>query len=525
MFALGLIIGGFAYLIFFLGVLGLAYKQVLAGFTILFGVIPIFIFRKPLARIFSHIKFNLTKLQLFLLVILIAQSGINLIGALGPELAFDSLWYHLTIPKLYLQHHSIYFIPGWLLNYSAMPKLIEMLYMVGISFGSEIIPKLMHFTFGTFITIALYEFARKFLNKTYALLACVIFYANLVVGWMSITAYVDLGRTFFEFLALWSFIDFVEKRKTKNLYISSIFVGLAISTKLIALGSIGIYLVMLLLVFRKNMRQAIGYCLRFGIISILVSLPWFIFSYVHTGNPVYPIFSGLSLGYQPLTLLNPLNFINDSWTILTHAADPISPIYIILLPVILVLWRRFNNRERLIGLYCLLGFLAWYATPQTGGGRFILAYLPAFSVLTAIAVSKLKDNRFRTLYICIIIAIALSSIGYRALTNKRYVPYILGKQTKADFLAKNLNFEFGDFFDIDGFFASHIKPTDRVLIYGIHNLYYVDFPFIHESYLKKGDYFDYILTGYNTKLPQRYSNWIKIYQNITTHITLYNPPK
>ncbi len=524
MLSLGLIIGGFAYLVFFLGIPGLVYKQVLIGYMFVSVAVSVIVFRSQLLRRFSQIKFKLTKPQLFLCMILGIQAGINLIGALGPELAFDSLWYHLTLPKLYLLHHSVYFVPGWLLNYSAMPKLIEMIYMVGLAFGNEIIPKLIHFMFGIMICISVYIVSRKFLNKTYALLAVVIFYANLVVGWMSITAYIDLGRTFFEFLALWAFMDFVTRHKTKYLYLSAVFIGLSISAKLIALGSIGIYLAMLVFVFRKNVRLAVDYCIRFGIISLIISLPWFIFAYIHTDNPLYPIFSGLTIGYKPLTLLNPLNFLSSTWTIFTHAADPISPLYIILLPVVMALWRRFNQNERFIGLYCLLGFIVWYVTPQTGGGRFILAYLPAFSLLAGLTVSKLKTKSFRTLYICIIILVALSSIGYRALANKRYIPVILGKQSKADFLAKNLNFSFGDFNDIDGYFAKKIKPTDRVLIYGIHNLYYVDFPFIHESYLKNGDYFDYILVS-NTKLPQKYSNWIKIYQNTTTYITLYAPPK
>ena len=37
----------------------------------------------------------------WLFVILIGQILVNLIGALGPELGFDALWYHLTEAKLF----------------------------------------------------------------------------------------------------------------------------------------------------------------------------------------------------------------------------------------------------------------------------------------------------------------------------------------------------------------------------------------------------------------------------------------
>ena len=43
-----------------------------------------------------------------LLFLVVLQVSINLIGVLGPELAFDALWYHLTLPKIYLEKHSLF---------------------------------------------------------------------------------------------------------------------------------------------------------------------------------------------------------------------------------------------------------------------------------------------------------------------------------------------------------------------------------------------------------------------------------
>jgi len=61
-----------------------------------------------------------------MMILIVLQAFVNIIGVFGPELAFDALWYHLTLPKLYLVHHSIFFIPGGLLYYSGMPKIAEM---------------------------------------------------------------------------------------------------------------------------------------------------------------------------------------------------------------------------------------------------------------------------------------------------------------------------------------------------------------------------------------------------------------
>ena len=97
---------------------------------------------------------------------------------------------------------------------------------------------------------------------------------------------------------------------------------------------------------------------------------------------------------------------------------------------------------------------------------------------------------------------------------------IIGKQTKADFLSSNLNFSYGDFYDTDGYFKKNIKTTDRVLLYGFHNLYYVDFPFVDSSWVKKGDIFNFIATQ-NTILPKRFYYWNLVYSNPKTHVNLY----
>jgi len=105
--------------------------------------------------------------------------------------------------------------------------------------------------------------------------------------------------------------------------------------------------------------------------------------------------------------------------------------------------------------------------------------------------------------------------------NAKFLPVILKTQSKETFLSENLNFNYGDFYDTDGFFKRNIKKDDVVLLYGFHNLYYVDFPFIHSTWVKKGDAFNYIATQ-DTNLEERFKNWKMIYQNPKTKVKLYN---
>lgn len=518
MFAIAILIGIYSYLIFGLGVLELLYKSVILFATVLFIITSYLYFkRKPEDFPGINLKNEKTRLLLFLFLLL---TGVNLIGALGPELAFDSLWYHLTLPKIFLENHSIDFIPGGLFYYSVMPKLGEMLYVSGLSFGSEIIPKLIHFSFGILSSIVIYEISRKFMDEKYSLISSLIFYGSMVVAWESITAYIDLIRTFFEVMALWGFLNWFQTKDRKWLIESGIMLGFAVSTKLIALGSVPIFL-LLFYIFKNNRKLAVKNSAIFIIVTLIVSFPWFFFSYINTGNPIYPVFSGLYPVGLDLSLLNPIRFFGDLITLFLREADPISPIYTIVFPFVLLAVNKFSKQQKIIALYCFLALIVWYFTPRTGGGRFILPYLPAFSILSVIVVSNIKQTVLKKYITFLVIIVCLVTIAYRGIANGKYVSVILGQQTKGEFLTKNLNFNFGDFYDTDGFFRKNIKDSDRVLLYGFHNLYYVNFPFIHESYVKKGDRFNYIATQ-NTEIPKRFSYWQLIYENNLTNVKLYS---
>ena len=511
MFTLALSVGIYSYLIFGLGILGLLYKQtiiIVTALTLLFSLLflsrkNIWVFRLPKKLTFS----------VFLTILLVIQVLVNLVGALGPELGFDALWYHLTLPKIYFENHSIDYIPGGLLYYSAMPKLTEMLYVAGLALGSEIFPKLIHFSFGILCLLAIYKVARKFLSKNYSLLVLVLFYSNLVVGWMSITAYIDLARTFFEMMALWAFLEWIEKKEQKWLVISAVMLGFAISTKLLAMGSLFIFSVIIILVFLKNKKQfsnlTIGLFV-YWLICLLIPLPWFVFSFVHTGNPVYPFFTNIYPVKLNFNLINPLTL-----------SDPISPIYVIFLPTALFLYGKFKPALKIVLLYSFLAVAFWHLTPQTGGGRFILPYLPALSLVSILVIALIRKNKLQKIFIWLIIFLGFFSIFYRGIANFKYVPVILGAQSKSQFLSGNLNFSFGDFYDTDGYFAKKIKEGDKVLLYGFHNLYYVNFPFIDASYVKKGDMFNYIAVQ-EDNFPERFKFWNLIYYNKKTDVKLYS---
>ncbi|MBI4099823.1 hypothetical protein HY440_02345 [Candidatus Microgenomates bacterium] len=383
-------------------------------------------------------------------LLLAAQAIVNLIGAFGPELGFDALWYHLVIPKLYLAAGQIYHISGGLLYYSEMPRLTEILYLFlpahFLSWGAGI---------GT--TIVLYFLSRKFLSRLPSLLVCCIFYITPLVGWQSGSAYIDLTRTFFEVLALYLAVS-------KKSLLAGLVIGLAISTKTLAIGSL---LPLLIFVDRRRL---------FLVICFLVIAPWFLAAYLNTGYPFYP------LGAQVLDATHGLNWdfwnlpkvLGELWRVFVTPDDAISPIYFFVLPFF---WPIIKDRKflRLLG-YCVTGLLVWYVTPRTGGGRFILPYLPAFAILAAEAISHQK------ILLVAAVAVLIINLGYRATAVSRLLPFLLGRETETAYLCRNLDLK------VTYVNCQEIKPKGLTLLKGYHNLYYVNFPFVHETWYRGEKY-------------------------------------
>lgn len=221
-----------------------------------------------------------------------------------------------------------------------------------------------------------------------------------------------------------------------------------------------------------------------------------------------------------ITFPNALDFPKDVFNFFLRLNDPISPIYLITFPLVIVYFKKFTPKANLLLIYSFLALAIWYLAEQVRGGRFILPYLPVFSVLSVYTIDKLRSKHMRMFIISAVIIVSIISIGYRAIANAKFVPVILGYETKNQFLVNHLNFSFGDFADIDNYFKNHLDRNDTVLLYGFSKFFYVDFNFVDSTWIKKGDKFKYIATQ-NTVLPTRFSDWKQIYYNKITGVRLY----
>ena len=129
---------------------------------------------------------------------------LEVILALTPPVARDVLIHHLAIPKLWLIHGGFYEIP-WA-GFSYYPMNLSLLYLVPLYFGNDIIPNLIHLSFGVGTAILLYVYLNKKSGQLAGLLAALIFISLPTILRTATTAYVDVGLVFFTTLSVLAYV-------------------------------------------------------------------------------------------------------------------------------------------------------------------------------------------------------------------------------------------------------------------------------------------------------------------------------
>jgi len=449
---------------------------------------------------------------------------VNLIGVFGPELSFDALWYHLTLPKLYLSFGKIRFIPGGLLYYSAAPQFTEMLYLAGLATNLAFFPKLIHFLFGVASIYIIYKLFRHFTDITKSLAVTLLIYSQLLVGWLSISAYTDLALLFYVLLGFLALVYWKNKVKGNWLIEAGLFFGIALSVKLTVSQLIASVLIAFVIT-----RQKFKDIFIFGFFSLIPVLPWLVRSYLITGNPIYPyatswFFKSQSAGLtlnQWIYSRTPLNLVKAIWRLVFTNSDILSPLLIITLPLLLIGIYKNKTKNWFISFFGIVltsGFIFWFLTPLNYN-RFFLTLVPVYFLLFVLIFKNLKlPKLYFTVCGSVLTLTACLNLGFRLISNAKFVPYLVGRESERSFMKKNLNFNAGNFYDLDGQIGNITKGS-KVLVDAIHNQYYLNINYSDIHDIHKGQTFDYILVGNGTE--KKYELLPLIYKNRISKVSLY----
>ena len=270
-----------------------------------------------------RVSAKLTLIQAYLLAALIAfLAGCIVILASVPPVDRDALTHHLAVPKLYLKHGGMVEIPS--VPFSYYPMNLDLLYLIPLYFGNDIVPKYIHFAFALLTAWLIYGYLRRRLEKPFwGLLGALMFLSLPVIVKLSVTVYVDLGLIFFSTASLLYLLKWAANGyPARHLILSGIFCGLGLGTKYNALISLLLLVSLVPILYVRGEKErshdcssqgrtepprrdgsagalrAVRHAVIFVVVALSVYSPWMIRNVVWTGNPLYPLYQGVFSFFQ-----------------------------------------------------------------------------------------------------------------------------------------------------------------------------------------------------------------------------------
>ncbi|MCW5943540.1 MAG: hypothetical protein KIS66_15015 [Fimbriimonadaceae bacterium] len=216
---------------------------------------------------------------------------LGLIGTLAPSTAmdWDSLAYHLAVPKLWIQAGHAYSVS--FIHHSNFPFAFDNLFVWGLQWGGESGAKafvLVSFAYGC---AALFGLGRTLYSEKAGWWGALAFAGMPVVAWESGTAYVDIAHGLYAGLGLVFAAMLASGAKSPGPWITAFCLGLAMGTKYTGLQTllvVGLLFVVALAVGRG--RSPVRPFAITVVVALIVGAPWYARNQLLVGNPVFPFF-------------------------------------------------------------------------------------------------------------------------------------------------------------------------------------------------------------------------------------------
>ncbi|MBA3053128.1 hypothetical protein KJ959_05965 [bacterium] len=352
-------------------------------------------------------KFSLFEKMLFL--VFVSTAVVNLIGALTPETYYDSLVYHLAIPKWWLQNHKISVIP--FINQSYYPLNMETLFAAVMSFSNSSGAKMINWFFAIATGGMIYETAFLLTKKRgISLFSAMIYYTTPLLMMQTWRTGNEIGQGFWEILMIFTLIKYLKNQNRLLLALSGAAMGLSLGAKhpaAISLLSVSAaFWLWHILKIKMPLKSTLKNHAIFLAFAILTSGPWYIRTFIATGNPLFPQFAGkisdfrgdLRENFETFTtdqppITQPGKIVTALWDVTMGKYQGSFPgaVYLIL-AILIFLKAPLSKRSQFLLLYLIPYTFLWV----TVGGTYLRRFLPGLtsvSVLLGTYLAIVDDSR------------------------------------------------------------------------------------------------------------------------------------
>ncbi len=461
-----------------------------------------------------------------------------LLQVFTPPYSWDALTYHLTVPRIYIDNGGFVYIP---LNiYSNMPMNVDLLFLVCLRFADDVVAKLLHFSLGIFLVLAMINFSRRHLHSWRpGILAGILFITNPMVNYEYGVAFIDVGMAFFMFMAFYAAVESIlsdeKKRATSWLVVSAIFCGFHAGAKYTGIyASFAIFALFLVALYSKKILHLAKTpeLVQTGVILFLMVLlflaPWLGKNHLLTHNPVYPMLykwlNGkdwtLNMAQQLIDWQHNIGFgrsLTDYFLLLPriftisaydykYFAGPLCPAILVAFTVALFFTLR---QQRHWFWILLIGFLGFFIPWSLGVQqvRFLIPALPLLALASAIWMPReFPTARYQIGSILLIFLFTSLGLFYGKYNfdelkrNWSNLSMILGKTTRSEFLSLKVRS-----YRCFKYLEKITPKNEKILLLYENHGYYLHRPFLADGMFEASYLFD---KAVELQTAENFARWV-----------------
>lgn len=354
------------------------------------------------------------------------------IAALAPPVAKDTLLYHISLPKVFVESRGLADVRYNIAQFYALGAELNgtwgmLLGRVANARVGEGAFGLIQFAYFPVLLAAVYGWMRQLGRSALECVVPVVIIALVPTFWSSASSgYNDCALALYVTLAIAASVQWWRKPDRRSAVELGLAIGFGLGVKLLALFLIPPLTILLLLRLRdvqenpSEMREALKAALISAVVAVCVAAPWYVRNWVRTGSPVFPFYMNIFHGSAPgwdeqRSVID--QFLNARYGgypkgVLDYAAAPfrlsfsaqpdipkyfdgvlgISFLVGALLVAAALMRRRLSAEGQIAAGLSGAFFLCWVFTSEQL--RYLLPALPAFAVAISVSAYAL-DRRLR----------------------------------------------------------------------------------------------------------------------------------
>lgn len=401
----------------------------------------------------------------------------NFIGGLAPISFIDALTYHVFEAREFLRAGRLIELKHTWQSYQ--PMSVEMLYTLALGLFDDRLVPLIDWALGVLALFSTLALGRRLGGPLVGLLAAAIFYCTAMVAWESTSCFIELGIAAGGAMSLLALLRWSDTDEWAWLVVAGLAAGFAAGCKLTA-AQMPLDLCLALLYLTRKSERSFRHILiaaaAFASIAVAIVLPWYVRSYLLTGNPFYPFLPSI-FGSNPSiadiqVILASYGVGRSTWDLLlspwllvsqgvrSENGQFLNPLPFLLAPV--MVWRTYQERERRTVLgFCVLWFLFWLKTAQIA--RYLVPIQPFAAALAADAAVFLASSsrlRRRLSVICCGLFVGFSTLTV-VLYDTQFLRVVLSLEAREAYLTRTSWF-YALYRDVDHELEDH--STQRAYI-------------------------------------------------------------